>query len=621
MDARHKLATMKKTLLIIATFLLCPLLARAQTWTNQGLMDSCSGAATGPYTPTSAYPCYRGQQPIIYDPLDQKIVLWFADAGSKDGEWGNSLFLYDPSQGVSATAFTPIWYSQYEEGGGSQPITSISRKGGITTFSVDSSGVGPRSFVGGDTVLIDGVSDATFNGQFTIASVVSCASTFLCYTFTYNQPGHPDSSPSVTGATVVGPAERTTSPSPRHNQGFIYDTTRNAMWQMMGVCDVVSNATDIVGAHGGCYDLFKMTNTSTQWSWTMVKGFKTQDFSTPEAGLACPMGSDQSDCGWKWQWVGYDPVNDVLVMFGGTWNSSPRSETYEYQPATDALTVICGAAGTPACSPVPPARAAFSDSRMPAIGGGRLLLFGGINGPTQLGDTWIYNTNTHTWSQPVSANSPHAAPPANYNAMYDWDSSVGRVVLIDNNQGGSHTWFFDPTALKWTDMGYSGGPILNVSNPLLPPFSGAFDAHLNEFVVFTHTPDSVSSQTNIWTLSLPTSLGPAPAADVLPSSLSFSAQAGTTSSAQRITLTSWGTEALTISSIRINGNNASDFSETNNCPLAPATLGVGLSCSISVTFKPSLSSAETAIATAKYVFPVPPGPTANTMSCRSIASM
>jgi len=469
-------------------------------------MATCSGAATGTYAPTSAYPCYRGQQPIIYDPLDQKIVTWFADAGSTEGEWGNSLFLYDPSRGVSSAAWTPIWYSLYEQTGGSAPIASISRTNGITTVSVANRGSYMRSFVAGDTIQISGVSDSTFNGQFTIASVLSCASTFLCYTFTYKQPGQPDFTPSVTGATVAGPAEATTRPTPRHNQGFIYDTTRNVFWQMMGVCNVNSNATTIVGAHGGCYDLFKMTNNGSRWSWTMIHGFGTLNFKTSEPAMTCPNRSNASNCGWKFHWVGYEPVNDVLVMFGGTWNSSPRSETYEYKPSTDTLTVICGAQGKRSCNPVPSARTAYSDSRMPAIGGGRLLLFGGVSGSTQLGDTWIYDTNTHTWSQPASANRPNLTPPANYNAMYDWDSTISRVVLIDNNQSGSHTWFFDPTALRWTDAGYSGGPILNISNPLLPAFTGAYDAFLNEFVVFSHVPNSSPSQTNIWALALPTSV-------------------------------------------------------------------------------------------------------------------
>src|SRR5215831_17196780 len=253
----HRVLAVWKTLFVVATTLLFSIVLNAQyppgTWRNLGQMATCSGAATGTYAPTSAYPCYRGQQPIIYDPLDQKIVTWFADAGSTEGEWGNSLFLYDPSRGVSSAAWTPIWYSLYEQTGGSAPIASISRTNGITTVSVANRGSYMRSFVAGDTIQISGVSDSTFNGQFTIASVLSCASTFLCYTFTYKQPGQPDFTPSVTGATVAGPAEATTRPTPRHNQGFIYDTTRNVFWQMMGVCNVNSNATTTVGAPGGCY--------------------------------------------------------------------------------------------------------------------------------------------------------------------------------------------------------------------------------------------------------------------------------------------------------------------------------------------------------------------------------
>src|SRR5215831_1758363 len=147
---------MKKRVFLFAAFLLCPFSGRAQTWTNLGQMGLCRGAATGTYAPTSAYPCYRGQQPVIYDPLDQKIATWFADAGSREGEWGNSLFLYDPSQGVSSAAWTPIWYSLYEQTGGSAPITSISRMSGITTFSVTNSDSDARSFVVGDAVQING---------------------------------------------------------------------------------------------------------------------------------------------------------------------------------------------------------------------------------------------------------------------------------------------------------------------------------------------------------------------------------------------------------------------------------------------------------------------------------
>jgi hypothetical protein len=51
-----------------------------------------------------------------------------------------------------------------------------------------------------------------------------------------------------------------------------------------------------------------------------------------------------------------------------------------------------------------------------------------------------------------------------------------------------------------------------------------------------------------------------------------------------VTLTNTGTTPLIISSIGITGTNASNFSETNNCPNSSSSLAAGKYCTISVTF-------------------------------------
>src|SRR6266536_183507 len=90
----------------------------------------------------------------------------------------------------------------------------------------------------------------------------------------------------------------------------------------------------------------------------------------------------------------------------------------------------------------------------------------------------------------------------------------------------------------------------------------------------------------------------APAVSLIPSSLTFGSQTtGTTSSAQPVTLTNSGSAALTISGIAVAGTNASDYAQTNTCPLAPSTLAAGASCTISVTFTPSASGSRTASVT------------------------
>ncbi|HZR39500.1 MAG TPA: choice-of-anchor D domain-containing protein [Ktedonobacteraceae bacterium] len=88
---------------------------------------------------------------------------------------------------------------------------------------------------------------------------------------------------------------------------------------------------------------------------------------------------------------------------------------------------------------------------------------------------------------------------------------------------------------------------------------------------------------------------PAPAVSLSPASLSFGNQnVGTTSATQTVTLTNTGTSTLTINSITLTGTNASDFAQSNNCPISPATLATSASCTLSVAFTPSSNGAKSA---------------------------
>ena len=76
---------------------------------------------------------------------------------------------------------------------------------------------------------------------------------------------------------------------------------------------------------------------------------------------------------------------------------------------------------------------------------------------------------------------------------------------------------------------------------------------------------------------------PAPIASVSPSSVSFGSQSLTTSSAsQAVTLKNTGNAALTLGTIHITG----DFTQVNNCP---GSLAANASCTINITFTPTVS--------------------------------
>ena len=84
-----------------------------------------------------------------------------------------------------------------------------------------------------------------------------------------------------------------------------------------------------------------------------------------------------------------------------------------------------------------------------------------------------------------------------------------------------------------------------------------------------------------------------------PSSLSFGNQSvGIASAPATATFKNTQSVAMTIKSIAIAGGTApADFAWAGNCPVSPATLGAGKSCSITVTFTPSALGSRTATMT------------------------
>jgi hypothetical protein len=83
-----------------------------------------------------------------------------------------------------------------------------------------------------------------------------------------------------------------------------------------------------------------------------------------------------------------------------------------------------------------------------------------------------------------------------------------------------------------------------------------------------------------------------PFATFSPSSINFyGGVVGAASPAQTITITSTGSTTLSLSSISISGTNASDFSQTNNCP---ATMTTGVSCTVQITFTPGATGTRAA---------------------------
>lgn len=89
-----------------------------------------------------------------------------------------------------------------------------------------------------------------------------------------------------------------------------------------------------------------------------------------------------------------------------------------------------------------------------------------------------------------------------------------------------------------------------------------------------------------------TGTGVAPVLSLSTNALPFGNQAVNTTSASRTVLVSnTGTAPLVINNIALNGANANQFTQNNNCP---ATLAVGASCTVNVAFRPKSRGSKTA---------------------------
>jgi len=65
---------------------------------------------------------------------------------------------------------------------------------------------------------------------------------------------------------------------------------------------------------------------------------------------------------------------------------------------------------------------------------GRVVLFGGFNGSSYLGDTWVWNGTT--WA----LQTPAASPTARYGASMAYDAAHGKVVLFGGDGFREITW-------------------------------------------------------------------------------------------------------------------------------------------------------------------------------------
>lgn len=206
---------------------------------------------------------------------------------------------------------------------------------------------------------------------------------------------------------------------------------------------------------------------------------------------------------------------------------------------------------------------------------------GGINGTLSVND----NSSTSPQTAQLSGTGlyPAVLSPSTVsfgNKLLNTSSAI-KAFSLQNNQ---------TVPITITGISTSGDFAQTSTCPVSPNTLGA---RLNCKISVTFTPTALGTRTgeltvtdNVSNSPQTATLGGTGTAPVILShtSLTFASQViTTTSTGKSVTLKNNQSVPLTISGISIAG----DFAQTSNCPLSPSTLGVGASCTLSVTFTPT----------------------------------
>jgi hypothetical protein len=159
--------------------------------------------------------------------------------------------------------------------------------------------------------------------------------------------------------------------------------------------------------------------------------------------------------------------------------------------------------------------------------------------------------------------------------------TISSITITGTNSGD----FVQTNTCPGSSATLAAGSACTISVTFTPRATGARAATLSVVDNAAGSPHSVAVS----------GTGVTPVATVSQTALTFASQSvNTTSPAQTVTLTNSGTAPLTITAIAISGTNASNFAQTNTCPVNPNTLAINATCTITVTFQPSASGTRTA---------------------------
>ncbi len=144
----------------------------------------------------------------------------------------------------------------------------------------------------------------------------------------------------------------------------------------------------------------------------------------------------------------YDSFDKLFILFGGnTWPTGYSDETWSFNSSSDTWAQL-----NPSTKPTGRYKHAMAFDSYNNI----VVMFGGQDNTGILGDTWVYNYTTNTWTNMNPGTSPSAR--VSHGMVYDSDARA--VILFGGDASGynNETWIYNYTTNTWTNMNPGTSP-------------------------------------------------------------------------------------------------------------------------------------------------------------------
>ncbi len=184
--------------------------------------------------------------------------------------------------------------------------------------------------------------------------------------------------------------------------------------------------------------------------------------------------------------IAYDPASRRLIMFGGNDGTTRLGDTWAYDLAANTWTEL-KPSGT-----LPLGRAGHVMVYDPA--GRQLIMFGGRSTETELlNDTWAYDPAGNSWAKLSPSGN---LPPARGQPAMVYDAAAHRLILFGGwnlDREFNDTWTFDPTDNTWKELSPSG----TLPDPRYGP-DLVYDSTGGRLIMFGGCPDGDGAYNDTW---------------------------------------------------------------------------------------------------------------------------